>query len=273
VTEEVADAHAHVPERRGAGWRVRGISMPGYQHLRDGIECQDAYRHVFLPAAGAYVLAVADGAGSRVRAAEGAALAVGLAVHVLGDALDARASPAASHEWHRLLEDSYGRILSTFYDVTSRIGPDVTDFAATLTATVLSPPWLGVVSLGDCFLIARAGDGDNPLHLLDLAPPAGEYANETVFLTSARAPQQVTVACLYDPELSALILATDGLAPIGIEQDGAGVPRPNRSFVEPVLGAIAAPHRDPTELARLLLDDRLSARSGDDKTLLCAVRT
>jgi hypothetical protein len=28
-------------------WRVRGVSVQGYSHLRDGIECQDAHRHAF----------------------------------------------------------------------------------------------------------------------------------------------------------------------------------------------------------------------------------
>ena len=38
------------------------------------------------------------------------------------------------------------------------MGPDPAAFAATLTAVVLAHPWLGVISIGDGFVIARAED-------------------------------------------------------------------------------------------------------------------
>jgi hypothetical protein len=64
------------------------------------------------------------------------------------------------------------------------------------------------------------------------------------------------------------VLATDGLVPAAIRQD-RGRRRPNRSLLQGVLGALD----DPTDIARFLLEDRISALSADDKTLLMAVAT
>lgn len=255
-----------------ARWRVHGVSLPGYGHLRDGVECQDACRHGLVEAAGAQVLAVADGAGSRARSAEGAALAVGLAVDVFGARLAAHGAPASPRAWRTLLAESYEDVVAAFADATARMGPDPAAFAATLTVVVLAYPWLGVVSIGDGFVIARAQDeaGEETLHLVTAADPAGEYVNEAVFLSSASALSDVAVACLHDPGLTGVALGTDGLLPAAIRRPG-GRPRPNPSFLEPLLGSLDAERPDPTSVARLLLDDRISALSADDKTLLMAV--
>ena len=250
-------------------WRVRGVSVQGYGHLRDGVECQDAYRHAFSEFTGVHVLAVADGAGSRARSAEGAAVAVGLATAQLSERLQLRGAPDSGESWRAFLAESCEEVVSTFVDTAARMGPNAGDFAATLTAVVLAYPWLGVLRIGDGFVIARAEghDGADTFHLVSSAE-AAEYVNETVFLTSPGALAQASIDCLYDPGLTAVIIATDGLTPAAIRRNG-GRDRANRSFLEPLLDSLDA----PTEIARLLLDDRISALSADDKTLLMAVDT
>jgi hypothetical protein len=251
----------------GTAWRVHGVSVQGYSHLRDGRECQDAYRHGYAQRAGAFVLAVADGAGSRERSAEGATLAVGLAVSTLTATLDRAGVPGDADAWHRLLDAAYAEVHGAFARVTTSLGPDPKAFAATLTAVVLAPPWIGVITLGDGFVVARAGPaGHERFHLLAHETGAGEYVNETVFLTSTAARSAVVVCCAYDPEVSAVVLATDGLTGAGIRQDGPRR-RPNPAFLEPMLASLD----DPTRIARFLLDDKLTAVSADDKTLLMAV--
>jgi hypothetical protein len=258
---------ASTPTAVGSGWRVHGVSVQGYSHLRDGRECQDAYRHGYAERAGAFVLAIADGAGSRARSAEGATLAVGLAVSTLTAALDAGGVPGDADAWHRLLGDAYAEVHGAFARVTASLGPDPKAFAATLTAVVLAAPWIGVITLGDGFVVARAGPpGRERFHLLAHEDGASEYVNETVFLTSSAARSAVVVCCAHDPEVSAVVLATDGLTGAGIRQEGPRR-RPNETFLEPVLASL----EDPTRIARFLLDDKLTAVSADDKTLLMAV--
>ena len=267
MTHRTSTRARSVPTTRPR-WRVRGVSVQGYSHLRDGVECQDAYRHTFVESVGAEVLAVADGAGSRVRSAEGAALAVGLATSLLAQRLESAGPPDDAERWRLLLAQGYEDIVAAFLNATARMGSDPGEFAATLTAVVLAYPWVGVVSIGDGFVIARADsdDGAGTFDLVSFAGPAGEYVNETVFLTSTDALGQATVDCIYDPELTAVLVATDGLVPAAIRQDG-GRRRPNRSFLEPLLGSL----EEPSEIARLLLDDRISALGADDKTILMAV--
>jgi hypothetical protein len=250
-------------------WRVQGVSVQGYSHLRDGLECQDAYRHAFVPSADAYVLAIADGAGSRARSAEGATLAVGIAVDVFGGRLRSGA-PRSPEAWRSLMSQGYDDVVSAYLAATARIGGDSAHFAATLTVVVLAHPWAGLVSIGDGFVIAGAEDesGAEQFHLLSFSGAGGEYVNETLFLSSASARTDVTVDCLYEPALTAVVLSTDGLAPVGIRRNGRGG-RANQSFLEPVLDSLD----EPTDIARLLLEDRISRLSADDKTLLMAVGT
>lgn len=248
-------------------WRVHGVSVQGYSHLRDGLECQDAYRHTLVEPGPVQILAVADGAGSRARSAEGATLAVGLANGLLAERLRAD-RPASADDWRALLSSAYDEILAAFLSGIERMGPDPGEFAATLTAVIVAMPWLGVISIGDGFVITRAdtSDGGDGFHLVVSALGSEEYVNDTVFLTSRGARTEVTIDCLYDPGLTAVVLSTDGLIPVAIRRQG-GRRRANRTFLGPVLDGL----NEPAEIARLLLDDRISGLSADDKTLLMAV--
>ena len=58
--------------------------------------------------------------------------------------------------------------------------------------------------------------------------------------------------------------------PVGVRRDGTTL-RPNTHFLDPVLDSLAGP--DPAAVPRLLLEDRISRASADDKTMLAAVRT
>jgi hypothetical protein len=249
------------------------VSVTGYSHLRAGIECQDAHRHLYERTTGAYVLAVADGAGSRRRSAEGASLAVGVAVEELSQRLARSAVPPDSHAWSDLLSTSFEAIVTAFRATTERIGSSSAEFATTLTVAVLAPPWLGMISLGDGVIVAVAeqADGTPGFHLVMSAPPTGEYVNETCFLTSSGAYDQVAVRVLCDPGLIALVLGTDGITPLAVKRDGVSQ-RPNETFVEPVLRSMRSARSDPAAVSRLLLQERLTRLSADDKTLLAAVR-
>lgn len=260
--------------RDNGGWKVRGVSVTGYSHLRDGVSCQDAYRHRYEPSSGAYVLAVADGAGSRPRSAEGAALAVGLAVEELSARLAAGGLPEAPDAWIALLRTAFSAVVKSFRDTTRRIGGSPAEFASTLTVAVLAVPWLGIISLGDGIVVTGAErvEDESGLHLVTTASPAGEYVNETCFLSSEGALDQVTIQCVHDPGLLALLLGTDGVVPLAVLRDGPSG-RPNRTFIEPILGWLTAARSDPAEVSRLLHEERLTRLSADDKTLLAAVRT
>jgi hypothetical protein len=261
-------------------WRVRGTSIQGYGHLRDGLPCQDAYRHLAIPDAlpgcNVHVLAVADGAGSRSRSAEGAALAVGMATQQLAAGVATGGVPTGVGGWHELLRAAYLELVVGFRRAVAGVAGDgsVGDFATTLTLVVLGHPWLGVVSIGDGFVVVRTDDGDDPqYHLVSVATPVSEYANETIFLTSSAAESAAQVACLWDPGVTGVLVCTDGLAQAALSYTQGLPRRPNRSFAERLLLFVDDPRSEVAELPRLLLQDQLSRLNADDKTLLAAVRT
>ncbi|MFF0062570.1 PP2C family serine/threonine-protein phosphatase [Streptomyces sp. NPDC005279] len=277
-------------------WRVHGVSVRGYRHAQQGTPCQDAWAELRTgpPHARVTVLTVADGAGSRPRSQEGAQLAVRLATSVFGARLGSRENgPPDGEDLHALQREAFQEVLDTFLDNTwaltagparvggpghgGRGGP--ADFATTLTVVVLGPGWLGYTSLGDGFVVLRAGkaNGEPQFHLLPQPQPVGEYGNETTFLSSPDAALRVRIACVRDDDIDGVLLSTDGLAQAALSRAQGPVPLANRSFAASVLRSLDRPgpdrRADARDLEALLLSDRLTALNADDKTLVRAVRT
>ena len=164
--------------------------------------------------------------------------------------------------------------LTVFLD---RTGADAADFATTLTVVVLARGWLGHLTVGDGFVVLRAGteDGERQFHLLPQPAAASEYSNETVFLTSPDAARWMRTDCVCDPGIDGVLLSTDGLAQAALSRTGGGTPAPNASFADAVFRSLDVPgpvsETAHEGLATLLRSDRLTALNADDKTLLRAV--
>jgi hypothetical protein len=252
-------------------WRIHGLSVEGYRHRRQGLPCQDACGWVVTSAVA--VLAVADGAGSRPRSEEGSRLAVKLAAEHFARRVGAAVEVQPGEAVHELLRDALQDVSDDFLD---RTGSDAPDFATTLTVVVLAPGWLGHLTVGDGFVVVRAGteDGERQFHLLPQAAAVSEYSNETVFLTSPDAARWTHTECLSDDGIDGVLLSTDGLAQAMLNRSASGAQSPNTSFADAVFRSLdTAPDDADGKLAALLRSDRLTALNADDKTLLRAVRT
>lgn len=245
-------------------WRVRGVSVDGYSHRRKGVPCQDACAYEIGDQV--VVLAVADGAGSRPRSDQGSKLAVSLATRHFSQV------PERTADVDGVLRGAFQRVREDFLKET---GSDADDFATTLTVMTLTRSWLGYVSVGDGFVVIRAGqeNGKPQYHVLPQPEAVSEYSNETVFLTSGQAPRRVIVECLRDPGVNGVLLSTDGLAQAALDRSGG---RPNDTFVNAMFRTLDSPRPDPEEddrsLAAYLGSDQLSQLNSDDKTVLRAVR-
>ncbi|MBL1106625.1 protein phosphatase 2C domain-containing protein [Streptomyces sp. 5-8] len=268
------------------------MSVQGYRHAQQGMPCQDAWgtTHTGPPRSRITVLAVADGAGSRPRSQEGAQLAIQLATSVYGARLaEWDRAPRNAEDLRGQLQDAFLEVLDAFLADTRALSGDRSgssagrdgpaDFATTLTVVVLGTGWLGCTSLGDGFVVLRAGeeDGEPQFHLLPQPESAGEYGNETTFLSSADAALRVGIACVRDDGVDGVVVSTDGLAQAALSGGQGPVLSVNRSFAASVLRSLDRPGPDPRsdarELRALLLSDRLTALNADDKTLVRAVRT
>lgn len=177
------------------------VSVIGTAHESAGVPCQDySAVQIFPTSQGDVLVAVAsDGAGSAARAAAGAARVCEAVLSWV--------------QWHLAGDDTLIRVLDEAPDVAAR---DLIDeirkaiaaeaesesqtcdaFAATLLAALVAPQRSLVVQLGDGAIVHRTIA--DPAWRLALAGHRGEYANETVFVTSPRAAEVVRAAVVPSP--------------------------------------------------------------------------
>jgi hypothetical protein len=264
-------------------WRVVGAALQGNPPARAGRGCEDAFQANLtrqrrrVPDDAPLVLAACDGAGSRSRSAEGAALGVELAVSIFEERFLAR-PPQGLHAWNVFLRESLCLVMERFQRVAAvlaRAGgtsAEPSDFATTLLVAVASPPWMGLVSIGDGFAVTRAGRAELDQYHLVVAPdPGGRYAGETTFLTSGAVDPARSTWALWDPDLTGLALSTDGLTDVALEFEGSRPLRAHRDFFRPWFQRADDRDEPGEKLTRFLASKDVCEQTADDKTLVLAV--
>jgi hypothetical protein len=254
------------------GWRIVSASVTGSAHTDNGIENQDAY--ACRPLDDGFVLAVADGAGSRRRAATGARLAVDAACVAAERCLDA--APAGAAGAPRFATTTLALFDAALAALTAADGAgSPADYATTLLALVARPPRYLYLSVGDGFLVvAHEGGG---AHLV--VPPADEPVGDlgsAVFLTSPDRAGDVRSGLIVDTAVHGVALCTDGLieAVLAADQwpDGRQRLRAPDDF-DRYLTMFGPARAEATELTRRLQSPEVAATSVDDKTMVLAVRS
>ncbi|WP_405392691.1 protein phosphatase 2C domain-containing protein [Streptomyces sp. NBC_01102] len=266
---------------------IAGAVVQGTGHLAAGLGCQDAFKAVDLGATA--VLAVADGAGGRERSALGAHIAADTACRVLAEDIpDADDPPEVWTRWTvaggaRVVAD-YLRAVEGVLKATAPSEPvEAGALAATMVAAVVRPPWAAFVSVGDCFgtVLTRgpAGTGNaqregERCHLV--LPPPAPGTPGPVFLSSPGAALRVRTFVVWEPELSGVVLATDGCAALTLDHPSArelppqAGPLPSERFFCGLAATLRVNGGDAAPL-RALLSGPQAARTGDDLTVLCAL--
>jgi hypothetical protein len=251
-----------------AAWRVLAASVRGSGHERTGLPCQDAHAwEVVAVAPGpALVAAVADGAGTAVRAELGSAEAVRAAVLAMRQGLGG-GLPASLPAWYDLLTVALeaARLAVDAAAATASLLPR--DLATTLILTAATPELVCAVQVGDGAAVAGATDG--AWHAVT-RPVAGEYVNETVFLCSPRAMETAQRGAWEGP-VAAVAAFSDGLQRLALKlPEGA----PHAPFLDPLcrfLDQLPAAADGRAALEAFLTSPRLRERSDDDCTLLLAL--
>ncbi|MGH2545200.1 MAG: PP2C family serine/threonine-protein phosphatase [Ardenticatenaceae bacterium] len=248
------------------GWRVVGASVRGAAHVRGDVPCQDAHRYRVL-GDGTLVVAVADGAGSAARADEGAFLAARYMVERLGEELD-EVRPESAGQWAELVRLTMAEARCALVAHAQREEASLSTFATTLTCVVADEQWLIVGQIGDGVVVAQREDGTL---VAAVQPQRGEHANETRFLTSADALEQVEVH-VNPAGARALAVMTDGMLNLALRRPDYS---PHAPFFEPLL-QFCAQATDGTEaeeqLVAFLSSERVCGRTDDDKTLVLATQ-
>lgn len=173
----------------------------GHSHLRNGTPVQD--RTKYASRGGVQVLCLADGAGSASHSQFGAQAVVEEGCAVL---VELFADYAASNDGVQVKVDLLGRLVAKVAAVAERhdVSPD--DLASTFLCVAVS---------GDSFLGAHIGDGvvgylkHDGLKVIS-APDNAEFANQTTFVTSARALESMRLFRGSIDGVSGFILMSDG---------------------------------------------------------------
>lgn len=247
-------------------WHIIGASVQGTSHQERDIPCQDAHAYRLLPE-GVALVAVADGAGSAERSDEGARWAVEHVIASVQAGL-AEGSPEDDVGWEALLTEAFIQAGQALVQRAEAEDALPRDFATTLTCALVSHDRLAVGQIGDGIVVAKGKDGGLFAAVL---PQRGEYANETFFLTTAEALQQLEVQ-IYTQPIEALAVMTDGLIRLAINLANH---EPHSPFFQPLM-LFAAQAEDEAkaqeQLAELLASERVGERTDDDKTLVLVAR-
>lgn len=228
-------------------WRCVGASVVGAGHIARSEGGHDAHRLEVLDG-GTVIVAVADGAGSAPRAADGSAIAVDAAIDVLSDApRDVLAALAVAR---RSLEDDLDAQATTL-----------------LVVSLMADGRLTCAQVGDGAIVARGSDGSVTTVSGGLSR-AGEYLNETTFLTSPgwEAAMEIGGA----ESIDAIAALTDGLQLVAFDLAAGGTP--HAAFFDPLWTWCAGGEAGTAELAGFLSSERMAARADDDLTLVLATR-
>ena len=270
-------------------FRVVASSVRGAGHEANGAPCEDAHAYLQLPA-GETVFGVCDGAGSRPLAAIGARIATQATVKALasfsmvdriGSSYPGEHEPASLDSAPPDPDVWETRMLIAFRQARRAVEAEAQQYqvepgalASTLLAGVLFPNgYLVYGQIGDGRIITLDGVLDTeeiqtPPTMTARTKPYGEYANETIFLTSKCAFDEMEIGCTRRP-VSGVAAFTDGLSHIGFDLK-AQVPR--GTFLNPLFQIAAQGGRAATHevLGRFLRSDRIRTRTKDDVTLLIA---
>jgi hypothetical protein len=270
-------------------WRLISATAEGPSHTSLNQPNQDRQLIQQIGHNGTWVFAVADGAGSRARSGDGATIAVEAAA-AAAEQVFGHGVPTTAGDWLPAVRKFAEICLKTFdarVDAFVRAqargtqarrtgeSPDGSrpSYATTLLAVVSAPPFFGYLNVGDCFLVVDRDPGGP--HLV-LTAPEREHAGETVFMTSRRRDEHLTHGVVMDARIRGLALCTDGLCEgmLTVRQAANGR---LHSLAPPEFSVyfdhFGAPGADAGELTRKIESREFAETSGDDKTIVLAVRT
>jgi serine/threonine protein phosphatase PrpC len=252
-------------------WRVVAASVLGKSHEKVKQLCQDAHHWELLPE-GVLIAAVADGAGSASLGKVGAIVASQTAVETIrwqyGVAKSAGEldSEEDDRHWQLLLTNALEAAKKAVEEEAIACKVTPRELATTLIIVVATPNLIAAVQVGDG--VAVAGDRAGNITALT-EPQRGEYVNETIFLVSPNALENVHVN-VWRGVVSNIAMLSDGLQMLALEMSGG---KPYAPFFFPMFQFVAdvTNERDAQEqLVAFLRSERISKRTDDDLTLLLA---
>jgi hypothetical protein len=256
-------------------WRTVCQSAIGSFHVQTGLPCQDYGAYQTL---GKDILigAVADGAGSAKHSDLGAKVAVETAIQFIVDLVDEQkaenqafaesgSEKTLSAVFERFFPLLLTKVQKKFDAVTKGFDVEFPELATTLLVFIATSKWLAAMQIGDGFILIKPmGEA----YQLLFHPDKGEYINETTFITSTNASEEMQIAVLAKP-VEFICAATDGVEKVAINYVNW---QPFPPFFQPLEQYLqATEHPLEQDLKEFLERKELNNRTTDDKTLLLAL--
>ncbi len=253
-------------------WRVVAASVLGKSHEKVKQLCQDAH-HWELLSEGVLVAAVADGAGSASLGKIGAIVASQTAVETIRlqygtmeSVVNRIDDEEDDQKWQLLLTNALEAARKAVEEEAIACKVTSRELASTLIIVVATPNLIAAVQVGDGVAVGCDRTG-NIIALT--APQRGEYVNETIFLVSPNALENIQVN-VWRGVVANIAMLSDGLQMLALEMNGS---KPHAPFFSPMFQFVAdvTDERDAQEqLVAFLRSERISTRTDDDLTLLLA---
>jgi serine/threonine protein phosphatase PrpC len=246
------------------GWRATGISVTGSAHLRLEVPCQDANAYEVL-LSDVLIAVVADGAGSAAHSEIGSQAAV----QAVAEA--ARNMEPGTFESAELCRREVGHWICKARKAVQEEADKRAVCSQELATTLIV-----LVGTRRFVVAAQIGDGATVIETLERGietltrPMRGEYANETVFITSEEAENALQVK-VVEGTATNIAAFSDGLQSLALEFPDAIA---HKAFFTPLFDFIADSERSiddqKTELRAFLESPRMRERTEDDLTLILA---
>lgn len=261
-------------------WKTIVKCAVGVSHQQQNLPCQD-YGDYSIFRNKIVIGAVSDGAGSAKYSEIGSKIAVNTAISFLKDYFDRlmensklypekqRRNIPSVNQAHDVYNDLLKAVLKGINEEAQRLNCSNQDLACTLLVFFANYNSICAMQIGDGFIAVRPVDED--LQLL-FTPDKGEYINETTFVTSSNAFEEMQVKVL-EKSCSFICASTDGLEKVAINfKDWQPFP-PFFNPLEEYMKETAETEEDDQYIIDFLNSERLNARTNDDKTLLLALLT
>lgn len=250
-------------------WRAVVRSSVGTRHQKQQQPCQD-YGNYCILNQNVIVGAVADGAGSAKYADVGAKLAVETVITIVKEIATSPqpqenlSHPLNEQEARKLFSKIVAEVVATLEEKAIHENYAIADLACTLLVIVATPDWLAAMQIGDGFIVVGL-QGEE--YQLLFQPDKGEFVNQTTFVTSTHALDEMQVDVLLGQH-KFICTSTDGLERVAIRMSDWTPFLPFFKPLEEYLWETHHPEQEDEYIKNFLNSERLNARTDDDKTLL-----
>lgn len=260
--------------KKASPWKLAAVSVRGFSHEEKDEPCQDA--HDARATRNGWLIAVtADGAGSTRYGGDGAKIAC----RGVLDRLEKKVArsgllkprPPSDTEIRRWIATAIADMRMDLAAAAKNQSSSMNEFHATLVGCLVRPSGAG--------LFFHIGDGAGcalssaePAKFVISAPENGAYAETTYFVTEDHWREHLRFA-EFSPDHDQLLLMSDGVTSMALKGSMRAL-EPAMAFIEPICRYLIANDRGASEmaLAATLASDRVREITGDDKTLVWAMK-